>query len=69
MVQPSGAIGAEAVSTSWPWIFLVPCSDSGVCAAIAGLRRLHLRSFDMSVLRSTRLMSGCAIRRPCAPTT
>src|SRR5260221_10165050 len=25
-------------------------------------------SFDMSVLRSTRLMSGCAISRPCAST-
>src|SRR6516225_5731976 len=26
-------------------------------------------SFDMSVLRSTRLISGCAISRPCASTT
>ena len=42
MVQPSGAIGAEAVSTSWPWILSAPCSASGVVSAPPGLRRLHL---------------------------
>ena len=68
MVQRKGRIGAEAVSTSWPWMFSAPCSDSDVpsvpaCAACTWI------SFDMSVLRSTREISGCAINRPCAPTT
>src|SRR5260370_33722 len=28
MTQPSGAIGADAVSTSCPWIFIAPCKES-----------------------------------------
>ena len=47
MVQPSGMIGAEAVSTSWPWMFIARSSQR----SSRGLRRhawprahaLHLR--------------------------
>ena len=41
MVQPSGAIGADAVSTSWPWMFWRPATARAGARA-AGLRGLHL---------------------------
>src|SRR3954470_22826810 len=104
MIQCSGQIGADAVSTSCPWMLSAPCSESvaelggrgggggaacgevrapeaacaacsaaaasSCCLAIAACSAsatCTCTNFDMSVLRNTRLMSGCAINRPCEP--
>ena len=68
MVQPSGAIGADAVSTFWPWTLSAPCSGS-TASGLPDIAACTCASFDMSVLRSTSEMSGWAISRPPEPTT
>src|SRR6266540_5835985 len=72
--RPSGVTRAYAVSTLRPSMFSLSCtgllaaSSPPVAVALARAART-CASFDMSVLRSTRLISGCAISRPCASTT
>ena len=67
--QPSGVIGACAVKTS-PTLDVL-CDQPRLLRGRAGReRRPHvLRDATDRVLRRTRLMSGCAIRRPSESTT
>ena len=60
---------ADAVNTWCPWRFCATCTGSAAVPAAVSRAARTCASRDMSVLRNTRLMSGCAISRPCASTT